>query len=208
MRAEVVCLDTQFVEEKESVVVERARAGNADALEDLIQRHRRAAYLLALQLLRNPDDALDVAQEALLRFMTTIHRFKAGNPVRPWLLRIVRNLAIDQIRRRSVRREAPRSREDDEILFEPVDNAPSPEAQVSREELQRRVWEAVGSIKPMYKEILILRDYQDLSYNEIAVVLKIPVGTVMSRLHKARCLVRESLLAMGGTPWKTKGGAA
>jgi len=206
MRVEVACLSGPFIEEPEGAVVERARAGSAQAMEDLVLRHRRAAYLLALQLLRNPDDALDVAQEALLRFMKTFHRFRPGNPVRPWLLRIVRNLAVDQIRRRSVRPEAPRDPENGELLFEPADGGPTPEAQVGRLELQRRLWSAVSGIQPLYREILLLRDYQDLSYNEIAQVLKIPVGTVMSRLHKARCLLREALLA-GGGDFASKGGA-
>src|SRR5687767_313583 len=81
-----------------------ARAGQREARERLAEEHRRAAYLLALQLVRNRDDALDVAQEAMLRFFTTLDRFDSGRPVRPWLLCIVRNCAHDLQRRQKVRR--------------------------------------------------------------------------------------------------------
>ena len=88
-------------------LVQRAKRGNRAAGEELAQRFRQPAYLLALQLLGNPDDALDVAQDSMLSFFTTLHRSNDNRPVKPWLLTIVRNRARDLMRRRRVRRTVP-----------------------------------------------------------------------------------------------------
>jgi len=189
--------------DREREVVAQAKSGNYAAREALFLAHRRAVYLLALQLLGNPDDAMDVVQETLLRFFVTIGRFKEESPVRPWLMRIARNLSIDIIRKRSPRRIKPIS-EDEEMILDPPDPGPGPEALASRRQVQRRVWSAVCELKALHREILILRDYQDLSYREIAHVLEIPVGTVMSRLHKARSCLRELIEE---SPGKGKGNA-
>lgn len=167
-------------------LVRRARGGDAAACEALAVAHRRDAYLLALQLMGNRDDALDVAQDALLRFFTTLHRFRADEPVRPWLYSIVRNRCRDLMRRGRVRRHEPIEAEPDRWRPELVDAGADPHRDAARAELRRRVWRALAALTPEHREILVLRDYQDLSYEEIAEVLGIPRGTVMSRLHRAR----------------------
>jgi RNA polymerase sigma-70 factor (ECF subfamily) len=182
-------------------LVAAARDGHAEARERLAEEHRRAAYLLALQLVRNRDDALDVAQEAMLRFFTTLDRFDVQRPVRPWLLCIVRNCARDLQRRQKVRRAEPlgdgrdggAAGLDEPPPLEVPDHGPDPEALAARAELQRQLWHALGRLSEPHREILVLRDYQDLAYAEIAEVLRIPLGTVMSRLHAARKQLRETL---------------
>lgn len=183
---------------RENELVARAKDGDGDAWEELVRRYRRSAYLLALQLVGNPDDALDVAQDALLRFFTKIHRFQGQRPVRPWLLAIVRNRARDLLRRRRVRRAEPL--ESDETTYRPelVDPGLGPEAASRQSELRRKIWGALGQLPAAQREILVLRDYQDLSYAEIAHVLEIPIGTVMSRLHRARASLRQLLQAEYG----------
>lgn len=179
-----VPLDTAFATERE--LVRRARAGDAAACEELALAHRRAAYLLALQLMGNREDALDVAQDALLRFFTTLDRFRADEPVRPWLYSIVRNRCRDLMRRGRVRKSEPLEAEPERWRPELVDSQADPYRDAARSELRQRVWQALGTISPEHREILVLRDYQDLSYEEIADLLRIPRGTVMSRLHRAR----------------------
>ena len=88
----------------EKDLVRLAQTGDTEARDELARRHRQPAYFLALQLLGNADDALDVAQDAMLRFFTTLHRFDASRPVRPWLFQIVRNRVLDLYRRRKVRK--------------------------------------------------------------------------------------------------------
>lgn len=177
------------VESSDAQLVARAGHGDAEAGNLLALRYRQAAYLLALQLTRHPDDALDIAQEALLRFFRTLARFDRRRPVRPWLMQIVRNLVRDRGRRRKVRREdAPAV----DVIGEPADLELDPEARTVQHELQERLWRLVGELPPPCGEILVLRDYQGLTYQEIAADLGIPLGTVMSRLHKARALLRAA----------------
>ena len=180
-------------------LVRRARSGDAEAREALALAHRREAYLLALQLMGNRDDALDVAQDALLRFFTTLDRFRADEPVRPWLYSIVRNRCRDLMRRGRVRRSEPIDAEPDRWRPELVDAHADPHRDAERSQLRRRVWQALAQLTPEHREILVLRDYQDLSYEEIADVLRIPRGTVMSRLHRARRAIAGALALDGGT---------
>ena len=170
-----------------------ARRGDRDAADLLARRCRRPAYVLALHLLRDPDDALDVAQDALLRLFTTLHRIRPDRPVRPWLLAIVRNRARDLLRRRKVRRHRPLAADDPVGGVELRSAAPLPDADAERSELQARVWRAVGTLSDDHREVLVLRDYQGLTYDEIAGVLNVPRGTVMSRLHRARKTLRRRL---------------
>jgi RNA polymerase sigma-70 factor, ECF subfamily len=180
-------------------LVRRARAGDPAACEALALAHRREAYLLALQLMGNREDALDVAQDALLRFFTTLDRFRADEPVRPWLYTIVRNRCRDLMRRGRVRRNEPLESEPGRWRPELVDGHADPFRDAARAELQRRVWKALGELSPEHREILVLRDYQDLSYEEISDVLRVPRGTVMSRLHRARKAIASALrLERGG----------
>jgi RNA polymerase sigma-70 factor (ECF subfamily) len=178
-------------------LVQRAQRGNRAASEELARRFRQPAYLLALQLLGNPDDALDVAQDSMLSFFTTLDRFNDTRPVKPWLLTIVRNRARDLMRRRRVRKVVPLDstggQQDDQEAFRPqlVDDSADPEADARQSQLRRAVWSTLARLPEAQREILILRDYQDLSYSEIAKVLSIPIGTVMSRLHRARKSMRD-----------------
>lgn len=181
----------------EAELVARARRGDAAAGDELARRCRRPAYLLALQLLRDPDDALDIAQDALLRVFTHLDRFEPGRAVQPWLATIVRNRARDLLRRRRRRPVEPLDDDGGETRREVVDRAPGPEAAAAERQLQARVWRALGELAEPHREILVLRDYQDLSYDEIAHVLGVPLGTVMSRLHRARRALRELLVAAG-----------
>jgi RNA polymerase sigma-70 factor (ECF subfamily) len=171
-----------------------AQQGEADALNELARSCRQQAYVFALQLIGQPDDALDVAQDAMVRFFRSLGRFDPSRPVRPWLLRIVRNLVRDRARRLRIRRaESLEPADDDALRFEARDDAPDPEAMATRRELQALVWKCLQKLNPKYREVLVLRDYQDMTYADIAMTLKIPRGTVMSRLHRARRLLQEAV---------------
>ncbi len=151
-------------------------------------------YILALQLMGNRDDALDVVQDSLLRFFTTLHRFDLRRPVRPWLYQIVRNRAVDLHRRRKVRRhDSLDETDEDGRTYEIRDVSVDPERDVAHSQLRARIWQSLEELSPKQREILVLRDYQDLSYTEIAENLNIPIGTVMSRLHGARKRLRSVL---------------
>jgi RNA polymerase sigma-70 factor (ECF subfamily) len=190
----------------DDALVARARGGDREAREELARRCRGPAYLLALQLLGDPDDALDAAQDSLLRLFDSFARFDPSRPLRPWLARIVRNRALDLRRRRRARPTVSLDALLDDGLPEAPTAGAGPEERAARRELQRRVWRALQETSAAHREILVLRDYQDLSYQEIAAVLGIPVGTVMSRLHAARRSLRRALEA-GAGPARLPGGA-
>lgn len=170
----------------EAQVVVLAQSGEEAALDALARSCRQQAYVFALQLLGNPDDALDVAQDAMVRFFRSLSRFDPARPVRPWLLRIVRNLVRDRGRRLRVRRTESLEPDEGVLRFEPRDQSPDPEAIATRRQLQVLVWQCLQELPPDHREVLVMRDYQDMPYAEIAAALKVPKGTVMSRLHRAR----------------------
>jgi len=164
-----------------------------DAREELAQQTGDSAYVFALQLTGRPETAKDVAQDSVVRFFHGLGRFDDGQPVEPWLFSIVRNQVRDHARREKVRRhdsldawlEAGGQR------AAAADTDPAVVAE--RHELQQRIWRAISELSEAYREIVVLRDHHGLSYREIAAVLSIPQGTVMSRLHAARVRLRETL---------------
>lgn len=179
-------------DESDRRLVTQARAGEPAACDALARRHRRAAYLLALQMLGNRDDAMDVTQDAMLRFFSTLKSFDAARGVRPWLFTIVRNQVRDLWRRRQ-RRPADAAGGSDDLVAQLAAPQASPEADLHRRELKERVWCALAALPAEKREIIVLRDFHDLSYSELAQVLGIPIGTVMSRLHGARRRLRAQL---------------
>ncbi|HVS12536.1 MAG TPA: sigma-70 family RNA polymerase sigma factor [Thermoanaerobaculia bacterium] len=179
----------------DSALIARARSGDVEAREHLARRYRDPAYLLALQLLGDPEEARDLTQECLMRFFVTLERFDAERPVLPWLRRIVRNGAVDLIRRRRVRRaDSLDSSGPEGEAIEVHDARADTQAGSLDRERQRLVWGCVQQLRAAHREIVVLRDYQDLSYEQIAAVLDVPVGTVMSRLHRARQALRARVV--------------
>ena len=136
------------------------------------------AHALALQILGNVDDAADAVQDAFAQALGRAHQYKPDRgPPRAWFLRIVRNRCIDLLRGRKVESDST------ELLSDP---APGPEEMVESAQRDRLLERALASLAAEQREMIVLRDYMDLSYGEIANVLGIAAGTVMSRLHRAR----------------------
>ena len=180
-------------------LVALARDGERDALEALARRVGRSAYVFALQLTGRAETAHDIAQDSVLRFFQHLDRFDARRPIDPWLYQIVRNRVRDLMRRESLRRHESLDAWMEQGRPEAVDASADPAADAERSDLQRLIWRAVSQLTESHREIFVLRDYHDLSYREIAEVLSIPQGTVMSRLHAARKSLREILVAEEGT---------
>ena len=131
----------------------------------------------------------------MLRLFGNLGRLDRQREIRPWLLTVVRNLVRDLWRRRKVRRNEPLAVEvGPELGHQIIDRAANPEDDATTQETRHRLWEALGRLGAKHREILVLRDYHDLSYEELARVLAIPVGTVMSRLHGARKRLRVTYL--------------
>jgi RNA polymerase sigma-70 factor (ECF subfamily) len=149
----------------------------------------RRGFAYAWQMLRNQEDALDAVQTALAAVWQHRGRLRPGRNPRGWFYRVLRNKCIDALRARRLRRPTALEQEPvDRLGIDPGQNAGR------REELMR-LREALAELSDEMREILLLRDFHDLPYAEIAAVLDVPAGTVMSRLHRARSALRERLLA-------------
>jgi len=186
-----------LVERSDSELIRECRRGNKDAFRELVERYQRKILSVAVGMLHNQDDALEVTQEAFVKAYGSLDRFKGESSFYTWLYRIVVNLAID--RRRRERRHGTVSFEDRPGGGEDVEAAlPSqrlsdPYQQAKSIELGGRLRTAIAELTPDQKAVILLREVEGLSYDEISHVMQCPKGTVMSRLHYARKALQEKL---------------
>jgi RNA polymerase sigma-70 factor (ECF subfamily) len=181
------------LEERELIL--RCQRGESAAFEPIVTRYMRRAAAFALGWVGNREDALDLSQEAFARSYRALSRFDADRPFYPWFHRILRNLCINYISRSRRKREIPL---EDAIPMR--SSGASPQEYAERAELRKLVWDAIALVSEQDREILILREFQDLSYLEIANMLEIPKGTVMSRLHNARRRLRGQINEIAPLP--------
>ena len=161
---------------------------NRDMRNQLVQLGN-GAHALALQMLGNTDDATDAVQDAFVKVLNKPGAYDANaGPLTPWFLRVVRNHCIDMIRRR---------RPEDAGAVELSDPGPGPEDSLEGVQRDQLLKQALARLTVEQRQIIVLRDYMDLSYAEIADVLEIAGGTVMSRLHRARMALKEELTSHG-----------
>jgi len=179
--------------ERDAALVERLREGDAKALDELFRRHRDAAYGIAYRLVGSRQDALDVVQEAFIHVMRGIEGFRGQSAFRTWLYRIVTHAALDYRRYRSHRRAESL---DAENVPEPAAEGPAqpaPPEIAAEHDLRRAIDEALANISEKNRAALVLYAMEGMSYKEVAEVLGISVGTVMSRIFNARQRLRELL---------------
>ena len=164
-----------------------------EQFERLVMPHLDAAHNLARWLTRDPADADDVTQEAILRALRFFDGFDGGEDARPWLLAIVRNSCLDWLRRN---RPAAMIADGEAVLERLETGGDNPEQAALRQDEGRLVDRAVAALPLEFREVIVLREFEDLSYKEIAVITGIPMGTVMSRLARARALLKGMLVPM------------
>ena len=182
------------MEEKELIL--RCQQGDEAAFEALIHLHEKKIYALCRQMCRDEDDALEAAQDAFLAVWRGIGGYRADAAFSTWLYRLAANACLDILRRRR-KRDSDVSLDDEENLLNPVDPAPQPEELTERDETRRAVREALLALPDDYREVLLLRETEQLSYAEIAEVTGLEVGTVKSRISRARLALRNYLAASG-----------
>jgi RNA polymerase sigma-70 factor, ECF subfamily len=178
------------VESTDEALVERARQGDLQALQQLVERYQGKVYAMAMGMVRNRDDAMDVTQEAFLHVHRSLRGFRFSSKFSTWLYRIVTNVCFDHFRRtaRSPKTISPPERDEGEgpPLDWPDREGERPDAAVQRAELREALEWAFTSLSPPHRAVVVLREMEGLSYEEIAKVVGCSVGTVMSRLHYAR----------------------
>jgi len=178
-------------------LVRRAQAGDLPAFNTLVIRHQDAVYSLALRMLGTREAAEDAAQEAFIRAYRRLDTYRGGS-FRSWLFSIVANLSRDELRRRARRPQVSldAARDDPERAdLDPPDSEPLPEEQLEQGELRATLEAALQQLPDDWREVVVLSDVHGLAYDEIARVTGLPLGTVKSRLSRARGRLRDVLRA-------------
>jgi RNA polymerase sigma-70 factor (ECF subfamily) len=170
-------------------------AGDPEAFRSLVDRHSRSILNLAYRMTGDAADAEDLTQESFLLAYARLREFRPGARFHPWLYTIALNLCRTHLRRRALARWWPtaRAREGGPTVAEPRESAPDPEQALLGREADQRLQDAIRALPARYREVFVLRQAQGLSYEEIAGLLDLPLGTVEARLFRARRRLVESL---------------
>ena len=183
----------------EEQLIRRAQQGDNGAFEELLLLHQKKVYNLCLRMSANPDDALDLSQEAFLRAWRSLGQYQFEASFSTWLFRLTSNVCIDFLRRKKRRQETSLTENyddrDEGAELSIPDVNPLPEQQAITNETKIELARAMGQLAPDHREILQLRVVEDLSYEQISDILGIRVGTVKSRLARARLSLRNILKA-------------
>jgi RNA polymerase sigma-70 factor (ECF subfamily) len=183
-------------------LVVRSLAGREDGFEELVRRYQRPIVAYVYRMVGDYDSALDLTQEVFIKVYNSLYRYRPEYKFSTWIYRIAHNSAIDHLRR-----DASGRTEDLEIegeggrTFEKplASKSPTPEQESERRERRAEIEEVVCELPPAYRELIVLRHSHDLSYDEIAEVTGLPLGTVKNRIFRAREAMRELLVARGIT---------
>jgi RNA polymerase sigma-70 factor (ECF subfamily) len=194
-------------------LVQRARSGDERAFRLLVERYQKKVYAVALGMVKDREEAMDVVQEAFVKVHRSLENFKSDATFYTWLYRITVNVCIDVIRRRGAARSE--TVEFDEHIAHDLTEANlggvssqlgnNPEKAVLQREVGEKIQAALEQIPEKHRAILLLRELDGLSYEELAQVLEIPKGTVMSRLFHARAKVQKLLSESLGIPLPSGG---
>lgn len=185
-------------QDENKLLVEKARKGDMSAFEQLILNHEKIVYNVALRMFNNIEDAKDIAQEVFIKAFRSIENFDGRSSFSTWIYRIAMNTCIDETRKRkgkaSVSLEEEMSDEDGSWKQQYADDGDTPEESMLRQEGQHEIMRALERISPDHKLVIILRDIQGLSYDEIAEITDLTLGTVKSRISRARLQLKQELL--------------
>jgi RNA polymerase sigma-70 factor (ECF subfamily) len=179
----------------ETQLLEEARAGSLPAFEELVSAYEKKIYNYCLRMTNSREDAEDLTQEVFIKVYRSLKNFKGNSQLSTWIYRIAHNICIDNYRRNKAtvvplthNRPGEEERELDLLSTEP-----SPEETVITREKQEMIMACINSLKPEYRSVIILRDIQHHSYDEIANILDIPLGTVKSHISRARTALRKAV---------------
>ncbi|MEO0079456.1 MAG: sigma-70 family RNA polymerase sigma factor [candidate division WOR-3 bacterium] len=177
-------------------LVRRVQAGNSDAFEELVRRYERKVYNITYRLLGNESDASEALQDTFLRAFRFLPKFKFKSSFYTWLYRIATNVCLTRLRKRkspeTVSLDEPVD-EDGELSLEIADSKFSPEQVFQQRLLREKLQEAIEALPEEYRTVIVLRDLEGLSNEEVSKVLKLSVPAVKSRLHRGRLALRERL---------------
>lgn len=181
-------------------LVQTAIAGREASFEELVRRYQRPIAAYVYRMVGDYDAALDLTQEVFIKVYNSLSRYRSEFKFSTWIYKIAHNAAIDHLRRYAVREQALASEFDGEPRIVSIESRRlTPEQESEREERRSEIESVVDELSPAYRELIVLRHSHDLSYDEIAEVTGLPLGTVKNRLFRARDAMRELLLRRGIT---------
>lgn len=191
------------------MIVRKVLQGDVNAFEKLVTEYEKAVYAIAQRMTGNPEDAADMTQETFIKAYNSLGSFRGDSKFSVWLYRIANNVCLDFLRSRSRKPTVSLSVEDDEgeeSQLDVADESQSPELLLERGLTRDAVRRGLDTLPPDYKQILLLREIQGLSYEEIASALGIDLGTVKSRIFRARKKLCTFLIEDGNIPDFTSSG--
>ena len=181
---------------QDELLIRRAQRGDADAFEQLLLEHQKNVYNLCYRMAGNPDDAMDLSQETFLRAWRCLDQYQFASAFSTWLYRLCSNICIDFLRKRRRQQTVPLTFEDadgEEQTYAVPDAQPLPEEQVELKLTRETLAAAMAQLLPEHRAVLQLRVVNEMSYEQIADVLDIQIGTVKSRLSRARNQLKKIL---------------
>ena len=186
------------MEKQEQQWVEAARQGDQSAFEQLVHLYEKRVLALTTRMCKNPADAEEAAQEAFLSAWQGLPFFRGDASFSTWLYRLASNACVDLLRREGRHQAAAGpSLDDEEASLDVADGTPGPQEAAERRELREQIEEGLRALTPEHRQVLLLREMHQLSYDEIADTLELDVGTVKSRISRGRRQLRKFLLEKG-----------
>ena len=179
--------------ERDRELILRAQRGDGGAFRELVERHRRRAFAIAIGLVRDEEDALEIVQEAFFRVYRGLYAFNGAASFFTWLYRIVKNLSIDLMRRPAWQRELALDEVDGG--FDACMDEADPSDMLRRREIADRIGEALAALPPYHRGVILMREIEGMSYEEMAEAMGVSKGTIMSRLFHARKKLQRALVA-------------
>ena len=181
-------------------LIAKAISGREDGFEELVRRYQRPITNYVFRMLNDYDASLDVTQEVFIKVYNSLERYSSEYKFSTWLYRIAHNAAIDYIRRRSPNQQSIETETKDGSFQLQIESPqPNPEQERERSEWRAEIETVVKCLPSVYRELILLRHAQDLSYDEIAEITNLPLGTVKNRLFRAREMMREIFIERGFT---------
>lgn len=181
---------------KDSAIIERVLAGDVQSFELLILKYQSRLFATVLNVVKDRELAEDITQEAYMKGFDKLDTLKNREQFYPWLKRIALNLALNHFER-AKRVMDVENEEDETSFFERIPDGESPEELIVKEELKRYVRRYVDALPDKLRVVVVLREIEDMSYEEIAEMMNIPIGTVRSRLFNARQMIKDRLINQG-----------
>ncbi len=181
----------------EQKLISLAQKGDQSAFEQLLDRYQKPVYHQALRLVSNPEDAADVTQEVFIKVWRNLPNFRGESEFSTWLYRLTDNTAIDLLRREKKRRGDSSLDDEESAAVLPADPAPTPHQAAEKKELHQAVVDGLRQLSEEHRQVLVMREVNGLSYEEIGRILNLTTGTVKSRMARARIALAKILQKTG-----------